>query len=156
MANSTKLNDYIEELRNEIENIDSVRICEIYGGQFENGDLSKIKVDLRVAGQCHVFLDLGGLSFEKDNVHGEVYADCVFEIIIVGAFDRTTKGYSLDCANTSTDIIKMINEKANKIAARRQPGFTQLGDSQQLANAISNNQRYSVWIQNFTQRIRIE
>lgn len=155
MANSTKLNDYIEELRKEIENLDTVRVCELYGGQFENGDISKIKLDLRVDGQCHVFLDLGGMNFEADRVHNQVYADCVFEVIVVGAFDRTTKGYSLDCANCASDIMKMVNDKSNEIAAKRQPGFTQLGDTQQLANAISSNQRYSVWITSFTQRIRI-
>lgn len=156
MSISTNLNDYIAELREKIENLDTVSVCELYGGQFENGAISKLKVDLRQEGKCHVFVDLAGMTFERDDVHCKVYANCVFEAIVVGAFDRTTKGYSLDCANTSSDIIKFAYEEANRIGANRQPGYTQLGDAQQLANSISTNQRYSVWIVSFNQKIRIE
>lgn len=154
MSDSTNLNEYLEAFRAEVESLDSVRVCELYGGQLEADDINKIKVDLRVPEKCHVFIDIAGMVFEKDQVHNKVYANTNILCYIVGEFDRRTKGHSLDCANTSTDIINLINSKANQIV-RPQPGFVQLGDSGQLVNAIRDNNRFSIWYVSFTQRIRL-
>ena len=152
---TTNTNEYLEELRKQIELLDSVRVCELYGGELDVDDVDKLKVDLRVAGKCHTFIDLAAIKYEKDKVHGQIFANMEIQVYVLGVFDRTSKGHSLDCSNCVEDIMEMINCNADKIL-RPQPGFTNLGAAGQLANAIRKNQRFSIWYTNFNQRIRIK
>lgn len=154
MSAITNTNEYLEELRKEIELLNSVRICELYGGELDIDDVEKLKIDLRVAEKCHCFVDLSGVNYTQDNVHKGVYADLNIQIYAIGVFDRKTKGHSLDCSNCIEEIISYVSSKSSSIS-NRQPGFVQLGQSEQLANAIRKDQRFSIWFVNFIQRIRI-
>lgn len=155
MNESTNINEYIEEIRKEISNIESVRICELYGGELDVDDIENINLDLRVNGKCHTFVDLSAVKFEKDLVNKKIFANLEIQIYVIGQFDRKTQGHSLDCSNCIEDIIHLINEKSSNIL-RVQPGLVNLGAAGQLANAIRKNQRFSIWYLNFNQKIRIK
>ncbi len=155
MSEVSTINEYTEALRKEIENLESVSFCDIYGGELDVDDLSDLKIDLRSKNKCHAFLDIAEVDFSKDNIHDKIFADIKFVVYVVGIFDKKTKGHSLDCVNCVSDILSYAAKNAEQLV-RTQPGKTLIGQGSKIGNGIRSGKTFGIWYAPFSQRIRIK
>lgn len=149
--NYNAVNDYLEELTEKIEGLTSVSKCEIYAGQLEEEDLSKVKLKLRQPEKCHVFVTIGDYLNITDDIRSKLYLDCEVAFFIVGLFDKQTIGYSKNCSITSLQIQEFMRENGFKI--KGSSGFTQVGTTSTIRTALKGNKGYSVVLTTAIQRI---
>ncbi len=149
-----KINEYRNNLKNLIENLDSVNKCFIYSGEFNTDDFNNIKLDLNI-NKSTCFIDVIGGNFIQNPAVKGLDLNLNIVVYIVAKNDYTNienelRSQSETCITTMNEIISNTYENKFNLDVIGYPTFNSF---RQIMSGDRNKTRFSVFAFDFTQRI---
>lgn len=149
-----KINEYRNNLKDIIENLDSVSKCFIYSGEFNTDDFNNIKLDLNL-NKSTCFIDVVGGSFITNPVVKglDLNLNIVTYIVAKNDFNNVKnelRSQSETCITTMNEIISNLYE--NKLN-QNVIGYPDFNSFRQIMSGERNKTRFSVFAFDYVQRI---
>lgn len=149
-----KINSYRRKIREVIEKLPSVDRCFIYAGEFNSPEEKNISVQLQM-NKSQVYIDFTFGQFVENPVVKGTDLICNFRFFIIAKNDYNNpkselRNESETCLQSIYEIIGTLFE--NKFG-EDVIGFPEPQAIEQLDTGIRNEQRYSLYAFNMTQRI---
>ncbi|KJZ67249.1 hypothetical protein [Pseudomonas fluorescens] len=142
------LTQHLEDLKAEIEKIESKPKVELFSGTLSDETLKSIKLD---GGKSYVLLGCAGGPIPEKRIRLEV--DAVYGAFVIAKSDQDTKGLSRQAMNVANEIAVLIDKYRGN--TKTNTNLPMLQSIEELFSGLKNGSNFSAWQVIWTQRVAL-